>query len=138
MSRGGWKPLAASTLKSRRGGKRRATRSPRAGTKTTTRGSVANVSILRNTGILLNALTIGAPGNLFKGIRSGIRVGFGGPSNHPGGKATIRDIAIVHDEGKGNMPKRQILARPDTQTVSQMQGRVKIAIQRLGKKSERR
>ncbi len=138
MSRGGWKPLKASTIKARRGGKRRATRSPQARTKTTTRGSAANVSILRDTGILLNALTIDAPGNLFRGIRGGIRVGFGGPARHPEGKATIRDIAVAHDEGRGRLPKRQILARPDTQTVSQMQGRVKVAIQRLGKKSERR
>lgn len=138
MSRGGWKPLAESTVKARRGGRRRTTRSPRAGTKTTTRGSAKNVSILRDTGILLNALTIGAPGNLFRGIRGGVRVGFGGPAKHPGGKATIRDIAVAHDEGRGNLPKREILAKPDAKTDSQMEGRVKVAIQALGKKSERR
>ena len=137
MSRGGWKALAASTIKARRGGKRRATRSPRARTKTTTRGSAKNVSILRDTGILLNALTVGAPGNLFRGIRSGIRVGFGGPAKHPGGKTTIKDIAVAHDEGRG-VPKREILVKPDTKTNNQMQGRVKVGIQALGKKSERR
>ncbi len=140
MSRGGWKPLAESTIKARRGGKRRATRSPRARTKTTTRGSATakTVSILRDTNTLLNALTIGAPGNLYKGIRGGIRVGFGGPSRHPGGKATIRDIAVAHDEGRGKLPKREILVKPDSQTTSQMKRVTQIGIQRLGKKSERR
>ena len=137
MSKGGWTPLAQSTIKSRRGGKRRATRSSKALTKTTTRGSATNVSILRNTGILLNALTIGAPGNLYRGIRGGIRVGFGGPARHPGGKATISDIAVIHDEGRG-VPKREILVKPDPMTIRQQQRATQIAIQRLGKQSERR
>ena len=138
-SRGGgdWKPLAPSTLKQRRGAKRRRTRSRRAHTKTTTRGSARRVAILRDTSTLLNALTIGAPGNLYKLIRKGIRVGFGGPSRHPKGKMTIRDIAVAHDEGQGRLPKRQILVEPDQRTVTGMLSDLRRGVQRLGKRCER-
>jgi len=86
FSRGGgdWKPLAESTKKARRGSKRRKTRSSRAKTKTTTRGSGKKFAILRDTGILLKALSIGAPGNLFKRVKGGIQVGFGGSAKHKG------------------------------------------------------
>lgn len=139
FSRGGgdWKPLATSTLKQRRGSKRRKTRSKRAHTKTTTRGSAKRVAILRDTGTLLGALTIGAPGNLYKLVRKAVRVGFGGPTKHPDGKMTIRDIAVAHDEGKGNLPKRQILVEPDHRTVSGLLADLRRGVQRLGKRCER-
>lgn len=141
QSRGGgeWRPLAPSTIKARRGGKRRRTRSPRARTKTTTRGSAtaATVAILRDTGTLFKALTIGLPGNLFQRIKDGIKVGFGGPARHPGGKATIRDIAVFHNEGKG-VPKRQILVRPDSALIAAMMRDAQRAVQRMGRRSERR
>lgn len=71
-------------------------------------------AILIDLGVLKKALTVGAPGNLFRYIRHGIRVGFGGPAKHSGGgKATIRDIAVFHDQGEGRLPRRQILHKPD-------------------------
>lgn len=76
-------------------------------------GKKAKASVLIDTGTLLNALTIGAPGNLFRKIRGGIRVGFGGPHKHPEGKATIADIAGFHNTGEGNLPERRIIVEPD-------------------------
>ena len=136
MSRGGWKPLAASTIKGRRGpGKSRRAKRGGRGAKTTTRGGAKNVSILRDTGTLLNALSIGAPGNLFKPIVAGIRVGFGGPSRHEGGQASIRDIAYFHDTGAGRLPRRQIIVGPDGPTVKRMKADVLRAIREIGRRS---
>ena len=137
FSRGGgdWKPLAASTKKARRGSKRRKTRSSRAKTKTTTRGSGKKFAILKDTGVLLRALSIGAPGNLFKRVKGGIQVGFGGSAKHPGEKAKIADIAAYHNVGGKNLPKRQILAKPDAKTIAAMKAAAIKYVNRLGKKS---
>ena len=118
-SRGGgdWKPLAPSTVRKRRGGR---------------------AMVLVDLGILLGALTIGQPGNLFKRIRGGIRVGFGGPSRHPKGGVSIADIAKFHDQGMGNNPKREIIAEPSAQVVKAMQGDMTRAITRLGRQSEKK
>ena len=141
MSKGGWPALAPATLRNRRGRKRRATRSPRAQTKTTTRGSATNVAILRDTSTMFNALTVGMPGNRLQLIRrraGGVRVGFGGPAKHPNArKATIREIAAAHDTGKGRLPKREILVEPDGGTVATMRQDVIRAITKLGRESER-
>jgi hypothetical protein len=137
QSRGGgeWPDLAPATKKARRGGGRRKTRSKRARTKTTSRGTGRKFAILKDTGTLFNALTIGAPGNLFRRVNGGIRVGFGGPATHPDGDATIRDIAVFHDQGDG-VPKRQIIVPPDRPTQIGMQGDTQRAVQRLGRQSE--
>jgi len=121
FSRGGgdWKPLSLATIKQRRGKKRRRTRAG-ARAKTTTRGSAIRPAILRDTGTLLNALTVNAPGNLLKRIPYGVRVGFGGPARHPGGKATIRDIAAFHNIGKG-VPKRRIIVEPTRELHNNIQ-----------------
>jgi hypothetical protein len=91
------------------------------------------VKILRDTGTLFRALSIGNPGNLFKRIRGGVRVGFGGPSKHPDGEATIRDIAVFHDEGKGDLPKRQILHKPTPEFVKMMRKTLGKAIEDTAK-----
>ena len=137
FSRGGgdWKSLAESTKKARRGGKRRKTRSARARTKTTSRGTGKKFAILRDTGILLRALTIGASGNLFKRISDGIQVGFGGPAKHPGGKATIADIAAFHNTGGGNLPKREILVKPDARTIRAMKASAVKYVGKVGRDS---
>ncbi|GAG69133.1 unnamed protein product [marine sediment metagenome] len=91
---GDWPALKPATIKARRKGKR----------KLRGRGNVSqatkaylSVKILRDTSTLFKALTPGSPGNLFKPIRRGIRVGFGGKAKHSrGGKATISDIASFH------------------------------------------
>lgn len=99
------------------------------------RGAKALAKILRDTGTLFKALTVGAPGNLHKLIKNGVSVGFGGPAKHPEGKATIADIARMHQNGEGNLPKRQILHRPDTGLIRQMIEDLRRAIEKLGKKS---
>lgn len=126
QSRGGgdWTPLKPATIKRRRKGK----------------GKGASAAILRDTSTLFGALTIGAPGNLFKRIRKGIRVGFGGPARYvkgKGGHATITRIAQWHQEGKGNLPERKILVEPDAATVRRMMGDAKRGFTRLGRSVER-
>lgn len=119
MSGGGWTPLAESTKAARRlAGK--------------------GAKILRDTGTLLSALTIGHAGNLFKKIRGGVRFGFGGGASHPDGGATIAQIARWHDAGSGNLPQRQIVVEPDAKTIRGMAGDVKRSVVRVGKKAERR
>lgn len=137
-SRGGgdWKPLAESTKRARRGPKRRLKKGRKKGAKTTTRGSGRKFAILRDTSTLFGALTIGAPGNLFEPIDDGIRVGFGGPSRHSGGKATIRDIAIAHDEGTKTVPARPILVEPDKTTTNALKRISTEAVKRLLAKHE--
>ena len=132
-SRGGgdWKGLAESTKKRRRGGKTTRRKGKRRKTSIS-RGH----AILRDTGTLLGALSIGAPGNMFDRIPSGIRVGFGGPTRHPGGGATIKDIAVFHDEGGGHLPQRQIIIDPDATTANGMAKDAKRAIAKIGRQSQ--
>jgi hypothetical protein len=116
---GDWKPLQKATLRRRRQGQ----------------GS-GRAEILRDTGILINALDVGAPGNLCQRTQTGIRVGFGGAARHPGGKATIRDIAVFHDQGEGHNPQRQIIAEPDAATQQAMAAQYAQALDELGKELE--
>lgn len=96
-----WPKLSPMTIAGRRKGK----------------GKSGNVEILRDTGTLLNALTIGAPGNHFNPLKDGFEYGFGGSAKHPSG-FTITDLAIAHDEGKGRLPERKILVPPDQETMT--------------------
>ena len=90
------------------------------------------VSILRDTGTLLNALTFGNPGNIVKGRRGGIDVGFGGPARHGKGQgASIVDIAWFHHSGAGHLPRRRILVDPDDRTRRSMIADGQRALQRL-------
>lgn len=108
-SRGGgsWKPLAASTLRSRRKGK--GGKSPR---------------ILWDSGALIASLDVGAAGNELEVLDKGVKVGFSGTHRHPDGDATMADIAAFHDQGGagGRPPQRKILVEPDTSTARQMRG----------------
>lgn len=114
QSRGGmrWPKLSPATIKAR---------------KKKGKGAM----ILRDTGTLLNALTIGAPGNHFSLEKNGCTIGFGGSTSHPEGKASIADIARFHDEGTNKLPRRQILINPDQATVDGMGIDVKTAISRM-------
>ena len=124
FSRGGgdWKPLAPSTVRGR--GRTRSGRRRRRAARAVVRqkGTGGRVAILRNTGTLLSALEIGRRGNLFKNIKGGVRVGFAGAVKHSSGKATIREIAVFHDQGgkSGRPPQRAILVKPDRATVRGM------------------
>ena len=127
-SGGEWPPLKPATIAARRSGK-----SGRRRNTTRGMGSIrGKVAILRDTGILFKALTVGQPGNLYRLLRKGIRVGFGGPAKHPDGKATIADIAKFHNVGKGKNPKRQILHKPSKQLIAFMRSTLATAIDKVG------
>lgn len=111
---GDWAPLAESTKKRRR--------KARKGRK---RGATRSFSILRDNNLLFEALETPwtrKPGALQQDIQFGVRVGYGGPSKYPGGKATIADIAMFHDTGAGNLPERKIIELPDFPTLELMKG----------------
>lgn len=105
---GNWKPLAPSTLRRRRKGKRK---------------NVRKATILRDTGTLFAALDptfTSRPGQLEKNIPFGITVGYGGPHRHPKGRVTIADIASFHQEGGPRLPKRELIVKPDGKTLAAM------------------
>ncbi len=105
---GNWKPLAPSTLRRRRKGKRK---------------NVRKATILRDTGTLFAALDptfTSRPGQLETNIPFGVTVGYGGPGRHPKGRATIADIASFHQEGGPHLPKRELIVGPDSKTLTAM------------------
>lgn len=144
-SRGGgdWPPLSRATLAARRSG---------AGTTDTitVRGKQRRIrfgsaAILRDTGQLFRGLTIGASDNYLTVRPRGVVYGF--KDNKHGGafaslfgrlrarvtargrrKPTVREIAVFHQRGGKRLPRRVILAQPDTQTRQQMSGAVGMAI----------
>lgn len=68
-------------------------------------------TILRDTGTLFAALAPiwqAPPGSINELIEGGVRVGFGGSSNHPAG-VTIAEIASFHQVGGGRLPRREII-----------------------------
>ena len=97
------------------------------------RGDTKKARILRDTGTLFKALTVGSAGNLYQDIKNGKRVGFGGPSRHPSGQLTIADIAKVHHNGRGNVPKRAILHRPSGRLIVLMVGDLSRAVNKIGR-----
>lgn len=92
-------------------------------------GSGVAVSILKDTGILRNALNIGGVGNLSDAIPMGIVFGFRA-TPHGGDSATIADIAGWHNKGvpANHLPKRLILAAPNAQTLRGMRGDLQRAL----------
>ncbi len=120
FSRGGgdWKSLSPTTIARRRSG---------SGV-----GQVA--AILVDTGTLRSALDVqfnNKPGALEETIPFGVRVGYGGPSAHPGGGATVADIAKFHQEGTSRVPKREIIVEPDAKTVAAMAEDMRRAINKM-------
>lgn len=137
FSKGGgdWPPLAASTIRRRRKGKkiRMTTMSGQSD-----RFQVRTASILRDTGTLFQALEPvfkHKPGALELRIPFGVRVGYGGPARHPGGKATIADIARFHQEGKGKLPKRRIIVDPPPHLVQLMAGDMERALAQANRRA---
>ncbi len=156
FSRGGgdWPPLALSTVRKRRGprmdsetgrgyggrgrgfggfgegGRTSLARDTKRGGQFVSAGRT--VTILRDTGVLFKALTIGQPGSTFELIPSGVRYGVGGNQRHAGlvarvaGKAasvkspSIGDIASFHQFGSGRLPKREIIVVPDQSVLDNM------------------
>lgn len=153
---GEWPPLKPATIAARRfgggqtvGGARKQALSR---LRTTTNADIAtsnirklarisnasgNVAILRDTGTLLNALSPGSPGSQERRIDGGIRVGYGGPTKHPKGRATIFDIARFHQTGAGHLPRRPTTVEPDQRTIDGMKRDMLGAINALGRRVER-
>jgi len=107
LKRVSYRRATGMNLRRTRGGGRRGRRMQQ---KIRERRAAANVSILKDTGTLYKALSVGSPGNLFKYISEGVRVGFGGPARHESGQAKIRDIAVYHDTGEGKLPNKSNVA----------------------------
>ncbi len=133
---GNWKRLSNATLASRgrkgKAGKRynRKRRRYRIGAKSV----LAMPAILVDTGILKGALQTKfrrKPGQLQKSIPYGVRVGYGGPGKHPGGKSTISDIAEHHQKGGGRLPKREIIVDPPKRVTDMMARDMERALQRV-------
>jgi len=116
-SRGGgdWEPLKDSTKKGRRKGK----------------GS-GNAAILKDTGTLFGALTIGSRGNLTDRISAGVEFGFGGSDRHPDGTMTVKRLAEIHQKGSSrrNIPARPIIVMPDARTNRGMMSDMERAFKR--------
>ncbi len=124
---GNWKPIEERGRDKRANAKREAKGKKRKGSK-----------ILRDTGVLLGALSIGAAGNLFKRIKGGVRVGFSDSVQHDDETdATIRDIAVYHDEGTDIIPQREILAEPSPNAEKKFKEIIKDGITEMGKLAER-
>lgn len=128
-SRGGgdWPPLAESTLRARRAGKRgtrtKGGRLGKKGASNVSAGAIKISILVDKLGMLDRALEpnfSGQAGALQIGIAYGVRVGYGGHARHPTGKATIADIARFHNNGSGRNPRRQIIVEPDQRTVDGM------------------
>lgn len=109
---GTWVPLSPATIRSRRKGKRF---TKNVGSRNARKKGAAK--ILRDTSTLFRALSLGSQGNFSRIKRTSVQYGFA-KLRHPHSKKrgkTIRDIAVIHDEGRG-VPKRTILEVPDRRT----------------------
>jgi hypothetical protein len=71
------------------------------------------------------------PGQLEKTVPYGVRVGYGGPGRHPKAKATVFDIARMHDQGLGNVPQRQIIVKPIRRVTRLMAQDMERALKRM-------
>lgn len=74
-----------------------------------------NVSILRDTGTLFNALSINGPANIMRKRGPVFEFGIGGSMVHPQGHTTVGRIASYHQNGgqiPNRPPQRKILIAP--------------------------
>lgn len=145
-SRGGgdWAPLAPSTLARRRKGRQGTNRAGgtvrmrKGGKLRDARGqfvTAVNAAILRDTGTLFAALrpTMAAPGAHERITEFGVEVGFGGAAKHPGGSATIADIASFHQFGTPRIPARPILVEPPEDVMEGMADDMDRALAKIAK-----
>ena len=104
-SRGGadWAQLKPATIRQRRKGK----------------GS-GKPSILYDTGMLFRGLSRGHKGNRFDIKNYSVIVGYGGRDRIRKGKITIKQLAEIHNMGKGHVPKRQIIIKPNSHLINKM------------------
>lgn len=117
---GDWPPLARSTVLARRG-RRKSSRRRKRRTAAQIEKAVASAKILRDTGALLGALSVGNRGNRFDRNKGGVTVGFSKRQKHEGeGRRglSIGRLAEIHNLGDGRNPQRAILVRPDQSTAA--------------------
>ena len=95
--------------------------------------------ILRATDTLydyLNPTFSKKPGELSEAVPFGVRVGWGKNMErlHPDSKTkTIADIARFHQEGRGRLPQRKIIAPPDQDTINKMRAVMQTAVKQMAK-----
>jgi len=150
---GTWPPLAQSTLLARAYRLSRTTRqkSPGYGKRTKVGRAAAggwtatakrqfaqgmmNAAILRDTGLLFNALDINAPGNVVRNEGPTVEYGIGGPAGHAGGTATIGESAAAHQSGGvhggATLPQRKILVAPPEAVIDAMVGDARQALNEI-------
>lgn len=130
-----WRDLAPATKKARRGPRKTT------GRRTKAAGRARKFSILKDLGLVRNGLNVGQPGNVYRRDQKAILVGYGGPRKHKkgvkGSKATIADIAMFHQTGEGNLPKREILVIPDLMIQRAMLKDLQRALDRIARSSGR-
>ena len=128
-----YRRATGSSLLRTKTGKRRSA-SGRSKVKAKYKEASRHVSILYDTGTLFKALTIKMPGNLFRIISNGIKVGFGGRATYKGNDTRIKDIAIKHQNGdkRINLPQRKIIHFPDAVMVKRMEEDLKKGLRKLG------
>ena len=146
---GDWAPLAESTIRGRRkaargrggkGGGSAGGRGARSSLGRVTRGKRAGalrgisgraVTILRDTGTLFNATTIGAVGNKFERVPYGVVYGFSdAPRKARKGAVTFARLAAWHQAGVGRLPRRAILVEPDAPTQARLVAAVRAGVRR--------
>lgn len=126
---GDWAPLALSTIKARARGKKGSKAHSRRGggggrntkrsflARDTRRGTLVasprSYNILRDTGVLLGSLSIGAKGNK-------VARGPGSVTYSIGNTGEYGTIARAHQDGNAKLPQRRILVAPDSATLSAM------------------
>jgi hypothetical protein len=140
---GGWRDLADSTKRARlRKGKglARTSKVPGRIVARNKKGQFrkSNVEILRDTGTLFKALSVGAPGNLTKKIKGGVRFGIIGRGRHPEFEGTISELGLIHHKGLGKVPARPIIENPDDRTLRLMGAAVRRSMGKVIRKGSQR
>lgn len=69
-----------------------------------------------------------APGAFTKIGRKSVLVGYGSSAKHPTAKMTIHSLALIHQQGRGRVPKRPIIVKPTTDVQKGFQRDVKTVI----------
>lgn len=126
--------LGAPLLRSKTGRKR--SHGKKARMKKDFIGAAKRVKILIDTGTLFKALSPHMPGNLFKILHTGVRVGFADVKIHKDSDVTIRKIAMAHQKGNPakNLPQRKILRIPNDVLKRHFLKDLSIGLKRIGSK----
>ena len=80
-------------------------------------------SLLIVTRTLFHALSPvfkGQPGSLEKSVKGGIRVGYGGPGEHPQAPMSVTRLAQIHQKGNARLPARVIVVPPNAKVLKGM------------------